>query len=263
MLSEYDIDKIYDDITKKTRSKIYYVAHNIERREGVADENIYKSVSDFCVVEIYVSQVKNALFEYLNYLNNPSAYAMSYEDVWYDRKTKYRQYYIMSPLQSRSFYHVQQDMYNYQNGNDEELVNYGGMIYGGNGDTTFRNDSNTYLSRTPSIIYGYQKGSINMSDGNIKNTTVIESPIKPLYTNNPTFLGESTEYTSYLNWKYKPLDPPTSVDGIEFRYTYSDWYILVIDNFARTEDALVKVNDKNAYFINLDDAFNHIDQLKA
>ena len=66
MLSEFDIDTIYDNITKNNRCKLYYVAHKIEMREGVLDENIYKSVSDFCVVEIYVSEVKNALLYYLD-----------------------------------------------------------------------------------------------------------------------------------------------------------------------------------------------------
>jgi len=259
MLSEFDIDTIYDNITKNNRCKLYYVAHKIEMREGVLDENIYKSVSDFCVVEIYVSEIKNALLYYLDYLDNQSSFGVSYEDVWYDRKTKYRHYYMMSPIRQRSFNHLQKDLDDYQNGvveNIGETIRDGDIL-------TMPHDVNTYLSRTPSVIYGYQRGYIDTSSGTLKDKTIIESPIKPLYTNSPKFLGEPIEFTSYLNWKYKPLNPPTSVDGIEFNYTYSDWYILGVDNFPRTEDALIKVNDKNAYFMNLDDAFNHIEQLKA
>ena len=119
----------------------------------------------------------------------------------------------------------------------------------------------------PSAIYGYTRKIIK-SDG----TTILKnepSPVKPVYTNVLEYgnLKGNDITKAYddgnLNWKYMTLENTEIVDGIEYKYITSDWYVIKCDNFPRTEHILVNTKNKNAYFRNLSDAFNYIDQLEA
>ena len=69
--------------------------------------------------------------------------------------------------------------------------------------------------------------------------------------------------TNELSWKYKALLDPEICDGLEYQYVTSDWYILDIENFPTVEKPLVNVKQKNAYFMNLEDAYNYLKQLIA
>jgi hypothetical protein len=111
----------------------------------------------------------------------------------------------------------------------------------------------------PSIIYGYTR-TITL-DGEEKTITD-PSPVKPVYKQSKehSFIVDSN-YN--LDWKYKHLDPAAIVDGIEFDYITSDWYILSLKNYPMIEKPLINVKDHSAYFMNLEDAFSYLEQLKA
>ena len=66
-----------------------------------------------------------------------------------------------------------------------------------------------------------------------------------------------------LNWKYMNLDPKAEVDGVEYEYLTSDWYILTLKNYPMVEKPLIIANQYSGYFVDIQDAFNYLEQLKA
>lgn len=229
MLTQYDIDKLMQSIQAGNDTYLYYVAHMIEPREGFLDELIYKSVSRFKVIKIKVTGIQNAFFEYLNYKENPDNYHVEEEECYYDISSKYIHYYITP-----------------------------------NGTGNYSKDFN---SRMPSMIYGYKRKLYK--DGNLYKDIVDPSPIKEVYTNAIEY-GDCTpaQALSQLNagnldWKYRKLTNGENVDGIIYDYVTSDWYVLDVENFPRTEKPLININQKTAYFMDHESAEFAIQQLQA
>ena len=229
MLNQLDIDKLQLKIQNGETPELYYVAHAIEPREGEIDEVQYKSVSRFRAIKIKISEISNAYFEYLNFVNNPNNYHEESEESYYDRFTKYIHYYT--------------------------VPNY-----------TRKDSDNNIVSRMPSIVYGRRKHVI--IDGTV--TEINEpSPVKPIFVNvleYADFRGTDIQAmynANKLNWKYMHLNKPELVDGVQFNYVTSDWYILKCINFPRIEHILINTKLKSSYFTNLNDAFDFINQLEA
>lgn len=228
MLNQLDIDELQMEIQGGNTPELYYVCHYIEPREGVIDEEHYKSVSRFRVIKIKITEIINAYFEYLNYENNKDQYHIESEEEYYDRSTKYIHYYTVP-----------------------------------NGESTYEKDFNP---RIPSIIYGYQRQIIHEEITEDYNEP---SPVKAVFTNALEYgkLRGKDITTAYrdgdLDWKYMTLDHTEHVDDDDYKYVTSDWYILKCGNFPRTEHILINTKSKTAYFRELDDAFNFIDQLEA
>lgn len=230
MLTQLDIDKLQIQIQSGKTPEIYYAAHYIECREGVIDEEQYKSVSQFRAIKIKISEITNAYFEVLNYEKNKSNYHIESEEAYYDINSKYIHYYTVP-----------------------------------NGPASYSKDMNP---RMPSIIYGYTRRYFDDNDVLIK--TINEpSPVKAVFTNDlqyGTFKGNDIKNAynnKQLDWKYMTLKNKEIVDGVEYKYVTSDWYILKCANFPKTEHILINTNNKNAYFMELTDAFKYIDQLRA
>lgn len=225
-----DIDNLMRSIQQGNDTYLFYVAHMIEPREGLLDEHIYKSASKFKVIKVKVTDIQNAYFEYLNYVNNSNNYHEETEESYYDCKTKYINRYIVP-----------------------------------NGSGSYIKDFNP---RTPSIIYGYRRQIIDLVTKKFKIVTD-PSPIKVKYTNLLQYqdlVGNDVNEifnSGALDWKYKKLSKVAVVDGIKYNYITSDWYILDIENFPRTEKPLINTKQISCYFTTLTDAFNYIDQLIA
>ena len=237
MLSQVDIDIIKQQIKSGNPVYLYYVAHMIEGREtDILDEYTHKDVSRFKVVKVEVEDVQNAYFEYLNYCNNKDKYHVEEEEFYYHPSAKYMQCFITP-----------------------------------NGNKTYNKDINP---RMPSIIYGYIR-KVYDEYGAIKEVHD-PSPVKALYTNvlefNDLVIDEKTgknaikrriesKYSNEFNWKYMKLDNSEIVDGIEYKYVTSDWYILTLKNYPMIEKPLINVLDHSAYFLDIQEAFNYIEQL--
>lgn len=242
MLTERDIDLIMQRIQSGKRTYLYYVAHMIEPREGLLDEHIYKSSSDFKVIKIEVTGIQNAYFEYLNYVNDLN------KDKHYHTEIEY------------SYYDCASDQY------------YANLYTVKNAESSYTKEFNP---RIPSIIYGYRRQLLGTKKvlGNDVQYTIKEvsdpSPIKVQYVNSLSY-GDYTPSkvtTAFnigkLDWKYKRLSNKEIVDDIEYQYITSHWYILDIKDFPRVEKPLIHTKQYCAYFRELSDAFNYIDQLKA
>ena len=227
MINQYELDKLMQSIQAGTDTYIYYVASVSELREAKLDEHQYKSNNKFVVVKYKFNSATNALFEYQTYLNDPSKYHMETDDCFYDVNTEYIHYYTVP---------------NYK--------------------TSY---SKPFNRNYPSIIYGYREQVFVNGEQTRDHTN--PSMVKEVYTNKLEY-GDYTEAQARnalnkLKWKYKTLNPKVIVDGIEYTYLTSDWYILDIENFPKMELALINTNEKNAFFTNLSDAFEYIDQLNA
>lgn len=234
MLSEYDIDTLAYEIVQGRVPEVYYVAHMIEPREGVMDEHVYKSVSRFKVIKVKIKSIKNAYIEYLNYINHKSNYHIEEEECYYDRFTKYINEYVVPNTSST-------------------------------GD-----DILPFNPRMPSIIYGYARKITNSKTGQSEDI-INPSPIKVKYLNTEGLSFKTMNQANVLaainngilNWKYIKLSHAENVDGINYSYVTSDWYILETVNFPRTEMPLINTNQYSAYFMDINDAFNYIEQLEA
>ena len=235
MLTEKEIDylKYYTQTeSEQDKAYVYYVAHMIEPREGIIDEVNYKDISKFKIIKLKVKDVNNAYFEYLNYIKNKINYHIEQEECYYDINTKYINEYIV-PNASESY-------------------------------------NKEFNCRIPSIIFGIRRKVFDANTNELKEI-IDETPIKHKFINieDMFFMNEEqtrlyTElYMDDLSWKYKQLEYPEICDGIEYQYITSDWYILDIENFPSVEKPLINVKEKNAYFMNLNDAFNYLDQLIA
>lgn len=232
MLTQKEIDILKQSIDAGNQTYLYYVAHMIEPREGILDEHFFKSNTKFKVIKVELVDIQNAYFEYLNFKNHPENYHIETEESYYDYQSKYIHYYTV-PNPEPSY--------------DKE-----------------------FTARMPSIIYGYRrkiKDRITHSEKDISDVSIISVD----YTNSPSYEGYRTQdvkelvdsESNPLSWKYRKLDHPALVDDIEFNYITSDWYILDIKNFPSVEKPLINVNQYCSYFVNLVDAFNFIEQLKA
>lgn len=231
MLTEKEIDTLKFNIENNDDAYVYYVAHMIEPREGVIDEVNYKDISQFKIIKLKVKDIYNAYFEYLNYLSNRMNYHIEKEECYYDINTMYINEYIVP-----------------------------------NGNASYTKDFNP---RIPSIIFGIAR-KVYDKDLNVKEI-IDQSPIKHKFVNKQDMFFMNEEQTRLytdlhmdkLSWKYQQLNTPEICDGIEYYYITSDWYILDIENFPSVEKPLINIKEKNAYFINLEDAFNYLEQLKA
>ena len=230
MLSQTDIDNLMITIQSGEPAYLYYVAHMIEGREtNILDEHSYKSVSKFKVVKVEVSDIQNAYFEYLRYVYNPTDYHIEEEEYYYSPGAKYMQCFVVP-----------------------------------NGVDKYDKDIN---SRIPSIIYGSHRKVYDF-DGAIKDV-IDPSPIKAVYTNIVEFGDKKREdvdkdmRAGKLNWKYMILENPETVDGIDYNYITSDWYMLTLKNYPMIEKPLININHHSGYFMDIKDAFNYIDQLIA
>lgn len=230
MLSQTDIDNLMKKIQSGEPAYVYYAAHMIEGREtDILDEHSYKDVSEFKVVKVEVEDIQNAYFEYLNYVNNPNDYHIEEEEFYYHPSAKYMQCFVTPNMK---------DSY------DKDLN-----------------------ARMPSIIYGYIRKVYGL-DGAIKEIHD-SSPVKEVYTNAPEYGDMTTSeivssiISGNLDWKYMALDPPEIVDGIEYSYVTSDWYILSLKNYPMIEKPLINVHQHSGYFIDIQDAFRYIEQLIA
>ena len=84
MLTQDNIDQMVTDLRAGRIVTVFYIAHQIELRESYIDELFYKSHSDFRVLPLVVTDVKNAYLEYLNYVNRPEQYHVEQEEVYID-----------------------------------------------------------------------------------------------------------------------------------------------------------------------------------
>lgn len=233
MLNQKDIDILKQEIQNAGEAKLYYAAHMIEPREGVVDEHVYKSVSKFKVIELTVTDIWNAYWEYMDFMKNPKNYNTERAVSYYDHLYKHIELFVVP--------------------NDKPIESANNRVY---------------YSRIPSIIYGHRRQIVD-EDNKVINEISDPSPIKVVYTN----ALEYADYTSdevaeafdagLLDWKYKKLDPPAESDGVEYSYITSDWYILRMNNFPKIELPMVNVNQKSAFFRDLNDALDYIDQLEA
>jgi hypothetical protein len=229
MINQKELDILVKNIQNGEDTFIYYIASKTEMRESKLDEHQYKSNDKFIVLKLQLTSVENALFEYYNYKNNPDNYHIESEDTFYDIFTEYIHYYTV-PNKEESY-----------------VLPFNAL--------------------NPSIIYGYRE-QVFVNNTQTKDY-VNPSPVKEIYTNSLKY-GDCTEAEANeefnnhnLDWKYKKLDPKVVVDGIEYEYVTSNYYILDIKNFPRTEKALINTTQLSSYFVDLNSAFNYIDQLNA
>jgi hypothetical protein len=230
MLSQANIDTLMQTIQSDEPAYVYYVAHMIEGREtDVLDEHSYKDVSKFKVVKVQVENIENAYFEYLNYTNNPDNYHIEEEEYYYHASAKYIQCFVTP-----------------------------------NGQDSYSKDIN---ARMPSIIYGYNRKVFDHKG--IFKEVKDPSPVKVIFTNALEYGAKSNSEvindidSGKLDWKYRKLDSPEVVDGIEYNYITSDWYILTLKNYPMIEKPLINVRQHSGYFIDIQDAFRYIEQLIA
>lgn len=233
MLNQMDIDLLKKEIKTAGEAKVYYVAHMIEPREGVLDEHVYKSAPKFKVIELTITDIWNAYWEYMDFMKNPKNYSTETSISYYDPFYKHRDMYVVP--------------------NDKPIESANNRVY---------------YSRIPSIIYGHRRQVVD-EDNKVIREYSDPSPIKPVYTNALEYGEYSSEEAlaafenGDLDWKYKKLDPPAESDGIEYSYLTSDWYILRMNNFPKIELPLINVKQKSSFFTELDDALDYIDELEA
>jgi len=227
MLKQIEIDAIKMDLLNGDDVYLYYVANVLELRQDVKARDNFKSANEYRVIKVKVANVENALFELFNFKNNPDQYHEEVEEEYYDKDTRYIHYYTVK----------------------NEYDN-----------------SKPFNARYPSTIYGMTR-KIYDKDGNLHEFND-RSPVSIIYTNNPSlYLLQPSEAKQMaangeLDWKYYTYDVPVETDGIKYKYATSNYYVLDIANFPFIEKPLINVNEKCSFFLDLDDAFNHLNQLK-
>lgn len=230
MLNQKNIDTLKQSIESGKDTYIWYVAHMIEGREtNILDEHMYKSVSQFKVIKIKVKDIVNAYFELMNFIDHPEQYHTEEEECSYKPGSKYMHYFSVK-----------------------------------NAEGPFEKDINP---RMPCIIYGYRR-KIYIND-ELVNDYNDPSPVKEIYTNEPGY-GEYPVNKvidlideGKLDWKYLKLNNTEIVDGVEYKYVTSDWYIIDLVNYPMVEKPLINVKQNSSYFMTQEDAFRYIEQLVA
>lgn len=230
MITQYELDKLVQKIQAGETVYIYYAQHMMEDREGFLDDHIYRSLSKFKVVKVRLVNVQNAFFEYKNFLDNPNDYHEETVTEYYDVFNTYVHRY------------------------------------------TVKNEAGPFdrglNPRTPSIIYGYRRQIYDESKKLVRDIND-PSPVNEIYTNNLEYGDlygtelQNAQTSGKLDWKYMKLTPQAIVDGINFSYVYSNWYILELADHPTVEKPLINVTEKHAFFCDKEDAFYYIEQLQA
>lgn len=325
MLNEKDVDELMQNLQKNIKTYIFYVAHMIEPREGVQDEHIYKSSSDFKVIKLRLTNIQNAYFEYLNFITHPEEYHYEIEESYYDWQNSYTNHYVVPNAKSsyeKEFtsrmpsiiYGYRREIYNAATGraiciNDPSVVLpvYTNLLkYGDESPSEVLSDFNSgklswkyrafkdvrvdkaYITTGTVNVYSQMStnGTVRttlsrgddimcskINDNWVKIISVIDQTPTEVVPgkNRPDRLAAeggyiqiksgSTVYVEFMNQDVS--NEMITSDDIDFKYVTSDWYILDIENFPRVEKPLINVNQYSAYFRDLQDAFNYIEQLKA
>lgn len=229
MLTQDNIDQMVTDLRAGRIVTVFYIAHQIELRESYIDELFYKSHSDFRVLPLVVTDVKNAYLEYLNYVNRPEQYHVEQEEVYIDNNVKYVHYYtVKNP----------KDQYNKE-----------------------------FTAREPSAIYGRKR--MIYKDDVLKMEYNDPSFVRPVYTNILTWGNRSQQdclnifNNGGLSWKYVKLDEPINADNILYNYVTSNYYVLDTPYFPRIEKHMVNITEKTSFFINKWEAMNYLEELRA
>ena len=229
MLNEKNIDQLVLNLQSGIDTFVYYIAHRVECREGFIDEYQYKSVPSFRVIKLKVKNIYNAYFEYLKYLEHPENYHTESEETFSDEFTKYVYYYTVP-----------------------------------NSKSSYSLDLNP---RIPSVIFGTRR--ILYKSGIIVGDYNDDTKLKPIYTNSLVFGGLTPAEVNEryenrkLDWKYKRLDNAVNIDGISYRYLTSNWFIIDIENFPRTEIPLINTKQKTAYFMTNEEAQSYLREIRA
>lgn len=229
MLTQNNLDLLMQNIQAGKKAYIYYVASLVETREGYIEELKYKSVPEYKVVKLNLTNIENAYIELRNYKNHPEQYHIEEEECYYDIYTRYVHYYVVK-----------------------------------NSEGPYEKDFNP---RYPSNIYGYKKYLYNK--GTLVQDYIDPSPIKEIYTNAIQYYGKSTIEAKNLydagklDWKYIYLPNGIISDGIEYSYLTSDYYVLDIENFPKVEKPLINVKQKTPYFMTNEDAQSAIKEFNA
>ena len=229
MLNESNIDQLMQKLQNGNKAYVYYVVSLVQTREGYLEELKYLSVPEYKVVKIDVSGIQNAYIEYRNFKNNPENYHIEEEECWYDNYTKYVHYYMVPN----------------STGNYEKEFN----------------------ARMPSNIYGYKR--LMYSKGNLVQDFIDPSPIKEVYTNALSYYGHTTQQVKdlydngKLDWKYIYLPNPVNVDGIDYSYITSDYYILDVSLYPLVEKPLINIHQKTPFYMTNEEAQSAIKEFTA
>ena len=92
MLTQNNLDLLMQNIQAGKKTYIYYVASLVETREGYIEELKYKSVPEYKVVKLNLTNIENAYIELRNYKNHPEQYHVEEEECYYDIYTRYVHY---------------------------------------------------------------------------------------------------------------------------------------------------------------------------
>ena len=229
MINQTKLEYLVSQIKQYGKTNIFYVASDIEMRETYIDELAYKSDPSFKILELTLTGINNAYWEYLRFKEYPELYHTEEEHVWQDNDTKYVLYYTV-PNKERQYI-------------------------------------NEFNPRIPSAIFG--KKRILYKNNTVIADYSDPSPIKPIYTNSLSYNALDANAVKQLldngdlDWKYKKLDPEVVINNISFKYVTSDWYIFDIDNFPRIEKHMINVNHKTAFFISNYEAQDYLDDFLA
>lgn len=230
MLSQYDLDLIMQKIQGGEKAYVYYVCNSYNARKVLPEENIFGTNPSYKVVKVEVSNIYNAYFEYLNYVNNPNDYHVETETCYYGTPDKHTRQYIVP-----------------------------------NGKGIYELDISPKM---PSSIYGNHKQIYYQSTGEIVDV-IDESHIECRFENALSYGDCSYEEVleafdnNKLDWKYKKLPTNALIDGEEYSYITSNWYVLDIKGFPMTEMPLINTFIKNEYFTDLNNALSYMEQLEA
>ena len=227
MLREIDIDNLVNQRDKGFDTRIYYVCNNAELPEVMYPRDMRKSANEYSVIECKLFKIENALNEYENMLANRDSYE-TYTVINFDvmdAEIKYKGYeFLRNPY---SDYQISPRVYGYRT-------------------TTYYNiDDEVSKREIPSIVLNEAK-----------------------YTNTPTYLGKQIDatdntFTSLYGWKYKLLDEPVSIGNVLYKYKYTDYYTLYIDDWHLKEYPLINVNEKNCFFLSPSNAYEYLKQMRS
>ena len=106
----------------------------------------------------------------------------------------------------------------------------------------------------PVGIFDSEHTVYSMDNKDDKTISKLKSSIPVLYTNDRTILNDR---------KYYHLSEVMDMGAYKFEYAYSDYYIIQGHSTSVVKNLLIKVDDINQVFINLDDALAHANQLEA
>lgn len=185
----------------------------------------------------HINEVANPFMDFIHYTTKPTYVVVK---MYVDRIANALVEYELFMSNPSKYEYVKESMW-YSDGIKHDIKFYANI----------EAEKNAYM---PAGILGGEHTVYSEDDETVKTKSSIFPEIPIEYTNERSIINDR---------KYHRLKSPMIIDGKNYEYSYSKYYVIKAHSTSMNKSFLIKIGDKNQVFIDLDDALACANELEA